>query len=416
MRNVAAAVGVVAIGVAGNAVFAQGEAAPSQPADPMAAPEIERFTVRAGYKVEAVTPRLDNVRFMEFAPDGALYISRPRFGDVVTLRDLDKDGVYENLSVYVEGLEGPHALCWHNDALWIAAQGLILRTVDADRSGMADEVIERVSGLPRDGGHWWRSLLVTDAHIYTSIGDSGNITDEQATDRQKIWRFNHEGGEKTLFATGIRNTEELRLRPGTSEIWGVDHGSDNFGELLGEDAERMPYTDWNPPDELNRYEEGKFYGHPFVTGNMVPRYEFREREDVIELGMKTVPPAWRFGAHWAANCFAFVDPVINERTKALPAACSGDAFVACRGSWNRSARAGYQVARVIFDKDPVLGGGPCGLETIVSTLAKSESGEDVVLARPVDCAQGPDGMIYFTSDLPTGRVYRIRWIGDAKPD
>jgi glucose/arabinose dehydrogenase len=95
----------------------------------------------------------------------------------------------------------------------------------------------------------------------------------------------------------------------------------------------------------------------------------------------------------------------------MPADFAGDMFVACRGSWNRSEPAGYQVARVMFDKDAKLGGRPYGLQTIVSTLGKSESGESEALARPVDCVQAPDGSILFSSDQPVGRVYRIRWKG-----
>ena len=36
------------------------------------------------------------------------------------------------------------------------------------------------------------------------------------------------GGDKKLFVSGIRNTEKLLVRPGTEEIWGMDHGSDMF--------------------------------------------------------------------------------------------------------------------------------------------------------------------------------------------
>jgi glucose/arabinose dehydrogenase len=44
---------------------------------------------------------------------------------------------------------------------------------------------------------------------------------------------------------------------------------------------------------------------------------------------------------------------------------------------------------------------------IVKTL---EAENEVVRARPVDCAQAPDGSILFSADQP-GRVYRIRYVG-----
>jgi hypothetical protein len=46
-----------------------------------------------------------------------------------------------------------------------------------------------------------------------------------------------------MWSSGIRNTEKLRFRPGTQEVWGVDHGSDNFGDKLGENTGRDFFTD-----------------------------------------------------------------------------------------------------------------------------------------------------------------------------
>jgi glucose/arabinose dehydrogenase len=147
---------------------------------------------------------------------------------------------------------------------------------------------------------------------------------------------------------------------------------------------------------LNHYEEGKFYGHPFIVGNRLPRIEYHQRPDILELAAKTEPPAWSFGAHWAANSFTFL-------TKTHFPGHQGDMFVACRGSWNRSVPDGYRVERVLFDQ---VTGRPYGSLTIVKTL----SPENRVLARPVDCVEAPDGSVLFTCDT-TNRIYRISWAG-----
>ncbi|RYG85323.1 hypothetical protein EON77_05760, partial [bacterium] len=107
-----------------------------------------------------------------------------------------------------------------------------------------------LTNLPSGGGHWMRSILVTPTALYTSIGDSSNASDETATDRQKIWRFNLDGTGKTLFASGLRNTEKLRVRPGTTTIYGADHGSDNWAASYGEVGGQQPFTDVNPPCEF----------------------------------------------------------------------------------------------------------------------------------------------------------------------
>jgi glucose/arabinose dehydrogenase len=357
-------------------------------------PGVPKFWVRPGYKVTLVAEGIENARFMEFDDKGTLYLSRPNKGDILALKE--KNGRYELANTFIDGKRSVHGMQFANGWLWFTQTGAIFRARDKDGDGKADEIETVIpeGKLPKGGGHWWRSILVTGDSIYTSIGDSGNASDETATERQKIWKFDKNGGGKTLFASGLRNTEKLRLRPGTTEIWGADHGSDWFGQPFGDREGNQPITDFNPPDEFNRYEEGRFYGHPFITGYRVPRLEFMKRDDLVALAAKTTSPEWAFGAHWAVNSFTFL-------TKSrFGADHVGDVFAACHGSWNRSVPAGYRIERVLFDK---LTGHPYGSLTIVGTLA--EDGH-TVLARPADAAEAPDGSVLFSCDF-SGRIYRI---------
>ena len=374
--------------------------------------EVPDFTVRQGYTVELVVEQLPNARFLALDDGGHLYVSRPypvrnQPGDIIAYAPTD-DGPYRKLGAFVEGRDRVHGMQFFDGWLYFASNGKIERARDTDRDGTADEIEMVLDDLPAGGGHWWRPVLVTDQFIYTSIGDSSNISDESDTERQKIWRFNRDGSGKTLFASGIRNTEKLRLRPGTDEVWGFDHGSDWFGREVGDEGGSQPITDLNPPDELNHYQLGKFYGHPFVVGPRLPRYEYLERDDIHELAAATTPPEWHMGAHWACNGWTFIDPEINARTGAFPADHGGDIVVAAHGSWNSSTRVGYCVARVMFDKDPMNEGKPVGMVKLVSCLGK----DNEVLGRPVDVIQHTDGSLFFSVDHPEGRVYRIRYTGE----
>jgi glucose/arabinose dehydrogenase len=365
-------------------------------------PDVPPFSVRPGYRVTLAAENLGETRFMEFDDKGTLYLSQPGAGNILALRDTNGDGIYETRVPFVTGRKTVHGLCFKNGWLWFAQSGAVLKARDTNGDGKADEVVTVLDGLPSGGGHWWRSILVTDDGFYTSIGDAGNATDMTATDREKIWHYDLNGGNKTLFASGIRNTEKLRLRPGTDEVWGADHGSDNFGKPLGEQAGRFqPITDVVPPCEFNHYVAGGFYGHPFLIGDRVPRIEYQNRPDILELAAKTIPPAWSFGAHWASCGFTFLSK------NAFPGH-QGDVFAALHGSWNSTVKVGYRVERILFDQ---VTGQPYGALCVVSTLAPDGKG---VLDRPVDCVEAPDGSVLFSSDSGK-RIYRITWIGGAAP-
>jgi glucose/arabinose dehydrogenase len=326
-------------------------------------------------------------------------VSQPHIGEVKACRDKDGDGHFEEVATFVKGHRTVHAMVWHDGWLWFAESGAIFKGRDTNADGVADEqqTVIPAGQLPAGGGHWQRPLLVHQGRIYTAIGDSGNASDESDTERQKIWTFNLEGQDKRLFVSGLRNPEKFVVRPGTDEIWGMDHGSDWFGRSLegGDNPHGQPITDLNPPDEMNHYIQGGFYGHPFLVGSRVPRLEYLNRRDLMELAAKTIPPAWATGAHWSPNAMVFYT---GEQ---FPKDCRGDAFVAYHGSWNRDKKAGYCVTRVLFDR-----GRPCGELVYVSFL----TGEGKVLGRPVDVVVAPGGTLLISDD-EGGRVYRLRFRG-----
>ncbi|GMU19953.1 MAG: gluconolaconase [Phycisphaerae bacterium] len=354
--------------------------------------------VRPGYSLTVVVDGIKTPRFMRLGSDQTLYVSVPTDGEIKACRDADGDGHYEQITTFLKAGPSVHGLCWHDGWLWYSLSTAIGRARDTDGDGRSDEhvIVIPEGRLTKGGGHWWRSILIHKGRLYTSIGDSGNITDEADTKRQKIWSYALDGSDEKLFCTGIRNTEKLVVRPGTDEIWGMDHGSDWFGKELGEGGEAgQPITDLNPPEEMNHYREGGFYGHPFIVGMRLPRYEYMEREDIVALAAKTTVPEWCGGAHWAANAMEFytADQFPGHR---------GDAFVAYHGSWNRSKPAGYCVTRVLFEN-----GRPYGEQRYVHFLPE---GAKSPLGRPVDVAVAPDGTLLISDDKGN-RIYRLRYTG-----
>lgn len=367
-------------------------------------PGVPDFWVRPGYKVTLAAENIGNdVRFIEFDRAGRIYLSQPGLSKIIQLQDKDGDGVFETKADFITDKNAVHGLHFvsgsDGDWLWFGRDGGIEK-VKINADGTHDEPVTVVDDLPRGGGHWWRSICVGADGFYTSIGDSGNINDEyQNSDRQKIWKFTLDGTSKKLWSAGIRNTEKLRLRPGTDELWGCDHGSDNFGgpygekKVNGDGLSKQAITDKMPPEEFNHYVEGGFYGHPFVVGNRVPRLEFRDRPDIAELAARTTPPEYMGGAHWANNGWNFITSDYFGDMK-------GDAVIAYHGSWNSSVPVGYQLHRVLFDKET---GHPFGGYALVKCVAE---GTNKVLGRPCDVAEAPDGTILWT-DTNTRKIYRL---------
>jgi glucose/arabinose dehydrogenase len=365
----------------------------------------EGVWVRPGYELSVVVKPENGPRFMALGPDGTLYFNYNSTPEIAAARDTNGDGYYETIIPFLKAEKIIFYVLWHDGWLWYTQSGAIYKARDKNGDGKADENKPVIpwGKLPSGSGHAWRSLLIHNDQIYTSIGDSSNISDETNSERQKIWSFAMDGRDKKLFCSGIRNTEKLVLRPGTDEIWGMDHGSDWFGRPLGDKRGKQPITDWNPPEEMNKYIEGGFYGHPFIVGNKLPRYEYMKRPDIIDLADKTIIPEWCGGAHWAANSMMFYTGT------QFPPEHKGDAFIAYHGSWNRKEPAGYQVTRVLFEN-----GKPYGELPYVKFL--TEDGRK--LGRPVDVYQMSDGSLLISEDggetirkRGLNTIYRLRYVG-----
>ena len=360
----------------------------------------ERINVREGFKLDIIQDKIKKPRFLQFDDKGTLYVSLPEEGKIKSCKDEDGDGYFETVTNFVTGHKTAHGMDWKNGWLWFTETGTIFKAKDTNGDGKADKKITVIpeGKLPKGGGHWWRPVLIHNDRIYTEIGCSGNITDESDTERMKIWSFALDGTDKQLFASGLRNTEKLIIRPGTNEIWGMDHGSDWFGRVMEKDApgEFQPITNRNPPGEMNHYVKGGFYGHPFIVGDKVPRYEYMDRDDIVKLAEKTIVPEWSTGAHWAPNAMTFYT------SDQFPDSYKNDAFVTFHGSWNREEKAGYCVTRVYFEE-----GDPWGEKKYIDFLDKNSE----VLGRPVDVVEAPDGSLIISDDWGD-TIYRLSYTGN----
>lgn len=361
--------------------------------------------VREGYALSVAVDGIKTPRFLATGPENTLFVSVPKEGKILACKDADGNGSYEKLTPFVEGKE-PNTILqgmqWHDGWLWFAQLNSISKARDNNGDGKADEELQVLGPeqLPTGarGGHMWRALLIHKGRIYTHVGDQTNATDEpiDASERKKIWSFALDGSDKKLFASGVRNTEKFAVRPGSDEIWGLDHDIDMLAWKLEGDRTKngQPITDHNPPAELNRYVEGGFYGHPWIVGKNQPNLNFLDHPKLIEYAGMNKIPEWLLPAHCSANAMTFYT---GDK---IPGA-HGDAFVALKGGWNATAKVGYCLSRILFED-----GHPYGELKVVSFLKNGTE----ILGRPTDCTQAPDGSLIFSDDTGN-KVYRLKYVG-----
>jgi glucose/arabinose dehydrogenase len=241
-------------------------------------------------------------------------------------------------------------------------------------SGTYERIVADFTG---DGFHRTKTLgFGPDGLLYVTQGSTCNVCVEKDSRRATMMRMQPDGTQREIFATGLRNSVGFDWAPWDGALYATENGRD----LLGDDL---------PPDELNRIEQGKFYGWPFAYGDGVPDPDLgKGHEDEIA---RTTAPAHEFRAHNAPLGISFL------RGANLPSRYARTALVALHGSWNRSEPDGYKVVALDWQPDGRI------VERDFITGFKNDAG---IIGRPAGIAQGPDGAIFVTDDY-AGVVYRI---------
>ena len=333
------------------------------------------------FQMTIFAKEVPGARFMTIGPDGHLYLSQPRAGQVVRLIDANKDGKADQIIPVVTGLDRPHGLAFRDGTLYVAGTQKIWRIDQLADGGRAAKVTTLVNNLPDDGGHSTRTILFgKDGKLYVSVGSSCNICEERDPRRAAIARYNPDGTGEEIFAKGLRNSVGIAFHPESGELWGTDNGRDWLGDNV-------------PPEEINIIKQGKHYGWPHCHAGTISDPEF----GAIKSCRDTEPPAITFQAHSAPLGLAFYTG--NQ----FPPEYRGDLFVAYHGSWNRNERTGYKVVRVRI-KD----GKPEKIEDFITGFLRFPGGQEHVWGRPVDLVVAPDGSLFLSDDF-AGVVYRITY-------
>ncbi|TMS51772.1 sorbosone dehydrogenase family protein [Mycobacterium sp. DBP42] len=347
--------------------------------------------IPAGWTIEVIA-RVPKARMAAFAPDGALLISVPATGQILTVRPDQR--------TLLDGLEQPHGLFFAGPTLYVAesnqidaydyvdGQALNRRTV---AGGLPDAKSPDLHGAY---AHALKSVVVgSDGAVYFSIGSTGNISAEDrdaSPPRATIMRVPPGGGPAAPFATGVRNGTGLALAP-DGALWTAVNNRDNVADPHG--RVRQAYVDDHPPESVAKLTPGRELGWPYCNPDGPPPAGFirdmQTNADGAQMDCAALAPVEQtLGAHSAPLGMSFAE---------LPGYGPG-ALVGVHGSWNRRSPQAPEVSFFGWD-DGTLG----PQQTLVGGF---QADDGTRWGRPVAAVTGPDGAVYITDDY-AGAVYRL---------
>lgn len=380
----------------------------AKPPRVVARPPAAMPRVPDGFKIELFAEGLSGPRIMRVAPNGDIFVAETGSGRIRALRAAPGAAKPATNEIFARGLRHPYGIAFYpsgNDPKWLYVANtdsvvrFPYRSGDLAASGPAETI---VADLPHGSGHGTRDIVFTpdDKRMLVSVGSAGNAGEGMGAppggvaawagrhalgagwgdeaDRAGVLAFDPDGGNRKVFATGIRNCTGLAVQPATGDAWCSTNERDGLGDNL-------------VPDYVTRIREGAFYGWPwyYIGGNEDPRRK-GERPDLKN--SVTVPDVL-LQAHSASLGLAFYGG------DSFPGEYRGDAFAATHGSWNRSSRTGYKVVRIRI-KDGV----PTGeYQDFVTGFVIDDQ---QVWGRPVGLAVARDGALLVSED-GNGTIWRI---------
>lgn len=358
------------------------QAGPDRPLD------LSGIRLPPGFRIEVYSEQTPGARSLALADDGTVFVGSIGEGKVYALRDEDRDGRAERVTVVAQGLNAPNGVTWLAGDLYVAEITRIsrIRQIAAHLDGSAKPELV-MDGFPPDRHHGWRYLRAgPDGKLYMTVGAPCNVCKPDNEIYATLSRLDPDGRNREIVARGLRNSVGFDWQPVTRELWLTDNGRDWLGEN-------------RPPDELNHAPKpGLHFGFPHCFGKDIADPEFGQQTSCGDF----TPPAWSFPAHVAALGLRFLTG------GSFPAEYHHQLFVAQHGSWNRSQPQGYRVALVRF-----AGGKPVSEEAFAEGWLRPDG---KVTGRPVDLLNLPDGSLLVSDDL-AGAVYRISHGGTpAKPN
>jgi glucose/arabinose dehydrogenase len=305
--------------------------------------------------------------------------STPSANRITLLRDTDGDGIADQRSVLLDGLNSPFGMALVGNTLYVANTDAILSFPYTTGSLHISAPGVVVANLPAGAinHHWTKNLLASadGRSLYVSVGSNSNAAErgiENEHERAAIWAVDIASGNHTVFASGLRNPNGMAWEPVTGQLWTVVNERDEIGSDL-------------VPDYLSSVRQGDFYGWPYSWFGA--HTDARVQPPRPDLVASARVPDYALGPHTASLGLA------AAAGTTLPAAFAQGMFIGQHGSWNRRPHSGYQVIFVPFAEGKPSGAQP----QVVLDGFLSEDGH--AQGRPVGVALDRRGALLVADDV-----------------
>lgn len=345
--------------------------------------------------VFAAFPSVTRPRLMAFDANGVLHVANMDDDQIIALPDRDGDGVADEAIVAADNFSRPHSIAFHDGALYVGDRPQIIRFRDADGDLVYEERELLVDNIPSTGSHSTRTLVIDAANdrMFLAVGWPCDLCRLNDPERGSVLVFDLDGGNRRIYAEGVRNLLGMALDPRSGRLWATNNGYD----LQGIDG---------PPEWVDIIREGGFYGMPFGFGYRVwadfsiPAY----RDEILPLTAadsarveRMERPAALLPPHTAPMGIHFYD---HER---FPRYYRNAAFIALHaGHGKLAAIEGYSVVALFADAD----GRNARYEDFMTGFQTGTEIEDV-WGFPVGLTTDTEGRLYVSSDLGNRLILRI---------
>jgi glucose/arabinose dehydrogenase len=351
-----------------------------------------------GFQVSLYASGLDNPRLLRTAPNGDFFLAESSSGKIRVFRGINSKGAAQHMEIFATGLTQPFGIAFYPPGpnpkwLYVGDTNAVVRfpyqNGDLKARGPQQKLADLPSGgLLHGGGHWTRDIAFSGdgKKMYVSVGSHSNDDDADNNSaelhRADILEFNPDGSAMRVYAWGIRNPVTIAFQPRTARLWASVNERDQIGDNL-------------PPDYITHIQPGGFYGWPwFYTGShQDPRHPGKHPE----LKDKVIVPDVLLQPHNASLQMMFYEG------GQFPREYRGDIFAAEHGSWNKAVRTGYELIRVLLDRQ----GDATGVYEDFLTGFVTADGQ--VWGRPVGVTAAQDGSL-LVSDDGSRSIWRVSYM------